>query len=205
MTILAGSALVAFAYAKYKPSPQFFNGKIVILAGGSRGLGLEIARRLRGEGASVALLARDAEELDRAKAALRQGPGKGEVFTAVCDATSKEEIKTAVAAVAAHFGHVDVLMNVAGTIQVGPLENLTPKDFEDTMNLHFWGNFYLMWETLPLLRGRKGARIVNVSSIGGQIAIPHLAPYSASKFALVGVSTALGVELAREGVKETAV
>ena len=151
------------------------------------------------------MLARDAEELDRAKAELLKGKGKGEVFTTTCDATNKEEIKTAVANVAEHFGHVDALFNVAGIIQVGPLENLLPEDFEETMKLHFWGSFYLMWETLPLLRGRKGARIVNVSSIGGKIAIPHLAPYSASKFALVGLSSALGVELAREGVKVTTV
>ena len=205
LTLLAGSGLVAFAYAKYKPNPRFFEGKAVILAGGSRGLGLEIARLLHKEGASLALLARDAEELEHAKADLAEGDGKGEVFTVTCDATNKEEIRTAVASVAARFGHVDVLINVAGMIQVGPLENLTPKDFEDTMNLHFWGNFYLMWETLPLLRGRQGARIVNIASIGGKIAIPHLAPYSASKFALVGLSSALGVELAREGIKVTTV
>ena len=140
-----------------------------------------------------------------AKAELAKGKGKGEVFTAPCDLTKPPEIKATVASVAAHFGHVDVLINVAGIIQVGPLDNLLPEDFEETMNLHFWGNFHLMWETLPLLRGRKGARIVNIASIGGKIAIPHLAPYSASKFALVGLSNALGVELAREGVKVTTV
>ena len=205
LTLLAGAGLGLIAYAKIKPNYQFFDGKVVLLTGGSRGLGLEIARRLHKEGALLALVARDAAELAEAAAELAKGPGQGGVFTATCDLTKAEEIKTTVATVAAHFGHVDVLINVAGVIQVGPLENLTPADFEETMNLHFWGNFHMMWETLPLLRGRKGARIVNIASIGGKIAIPHLAPYSASKFALVGLSNALGVELAREGVKVTTV
>ncbi len=73
------------------------------------------------------------------------------------------------------------------------------------MNLHFWGNFHLMWESLPHLRRSQAARIVNVASIGGRVAVPHLAPYSASKFALVGLSEALGVELAREGIRVTTV
>ena len=204
-TLLASSGLIAFAYAKYKPNQKFFEGKVVILTGGSRGLGLEIARRLHDEGASLALVARDAEELAVAQTELAKGKGKGEVFTATCDLGKAEDIKATVGKVAAHFGHVDVLINVAGIIQVGPVENMTPEDFEETMNLHFWGNFHMIWETLPLLRGRQGARIVNIASIGGKIALPHLAPYSASKFALVGLSSALGVELAREGVKVTTV
>lgn len=204
-TLLASVALVGFAYAKAKRNPRFFAGKVVIVTGGSRGLGLEIARRLHGEGASLALIARDAEELERAKGELTGRAGQGEVLTVTCDLSRLEEIKQTVATVAKHFGRVDVLINVAGIIQVGPLGNLLPEDFAETMNLHFWGNFHMMWETLPLLRGRKGARIVNVASIGGKIAIPHLAPYSASKFALVGLSNALGVELAREGVRVTTV
>ena len=205
LTLLASAGLALFAYAKYKPNGRFFEGKVIILTGGSRGLGLEIARRLHKEGAVLALVARDAEELAAAKADLLARGGKGEVFTTTCDLAKPEEIKASVGTIAAHFGHVDVLINVAGIIQVGPLDNLLPQDFEETMNLHFWGNFHMIWETLPLLRGRKGARIVNIASIGGKIAIPHLAPYSASKFALVGLSNALGVELARDGVKVTTV
>ena len=205
LTIFAGSALCALAYTKIKPNYRFFDGKVVLLTGGSRGLGLEIARRLHAEGVSLALVARDAKELEEARAELAKGVGKGGVFTATCDLTRPEEIKAVVASVAAHFGHVDVLINVAGIIHVGPLDNLTPQDFEETMNLHFWGNFHMIWETLPLLRGRKGARIVNIASIGGKITVPHLAPYCASKFALVGLSNALGVELASDGVKVTTV
>ncbi len=205
LVALAGLALAGFAYKKLRRDLQFFEGKIVLISGGSRGLGLEIARQLRAEGATLALLARDPDELARAKADLLGRAGKGEVATLPCDLSRKEEITRTVGAVAERFGGLDVLINNAGIIQVGPLANLTPQDFEETMQIHFWGNFYLMWASLPFLRGRKGARIVNVASIGGKIAIPHLAPYSASKFALVGLSNALGVELAREGVRVTTV
>ena len=201
---LAGLALAGFAYAKLRRDPRFFAGKVVAVTGGSRGLGLCVARRLQKEGASLALLARDADELEEARRELA-GLGGKEILTVPCDVSHPEEIKEAVATIKARFGRLDVLINVAGTIQVGPLANLLPEDFEETMNLHFWGNFHLIWATLPLLRQRRGARIVNVASIGGKIAIPHLAPYSASKFALVGLSNALGIELAAEGIRVTTV
>lgn len=200
----AGLALAGFACVRLRRDPQFFAGKVVVITGGSRGLGLTIARRLQQEGASLALLARNADELEEARREL-SGPGGAAVLAVPCDLSKVGEIKAAVAAVTRRFGRLDVLINVAGTIQVGPLANLLPEDFEETMALHFWGNFHLIWESLPSLRGQKGARIVNVASIGGKIALPHLAPYSASKFALVGLSNALGVELAAEGIRVTTV
>ncbi len=200
---LAGLALAAYGWSQWRRDPLFFAGKVVVITGGSRGLGLVIARRLREEGALLALVARDADELERAR--LDLGVTAGEVLTVPCDLTQLAQIKEAVAAVTRHFGRIDALFNVAGVIQVGPLQNMVPQDFEDEMQLHFWGNFHLVWAALPHLRRRRGARIVNVASIGGKIAIPHLAPYSASKFALIGLSNALGIELAREGIRVTTV
>jgi NAD(P)-dependent dehydrogenase (short-subunit alcohol dehydrogenase family) len=90
-------------------------------------------------------------------------------------------------------------------IQVGPLEHMTVEDFEEAMRVHFWGPLYATLAALPHLRKRETARIVNISSIGGRIAIPHLVPYSASKFALVGLSDGLRSELAKEGIYVTTV
>lgn len=202
---LAGVALAAYGLARLRRNPQFFAGKVVVLSGGSRGLGLVLARQLFAEGASVALLARDAGELARAAAGLAAGNGTGGIFTHPCDLTQPEQIKEAVAAVAARFGRIDVLFNVAGMISVGPLEHLRLEDFEESMRLHFAGHLHMIWAALPHLRKRRDARIVNIASIGGKIAIPHLATYSASKFALVGLSDALRTELAREGIKVSTV
>ena len=197
---LVGLALAAYGWSRWRHDPQFFAGKVVVIAGGSRGLGLVIARRLQAEGANLAILARDVEELDQPRHELG-----GRTLTVPCDLAQPAEIKTAVAVVAQRFGRIDAVFNVAGMIQAGPLQNMLPQDFEEEMQLHFWGNFHVIWETLPFLRRQRGARIVNVASIGGKIAIPHLAPYSASKFALVGLSNALGIELAREGIRVTTV
>jgi NAD(P)-dependent dehydrogenase (short-subunit alcohol dehydrogenase family) len=100
---------------------------------------------------------------------------------------------------------VDVLINNAGVIQVGPLEHMTHEDFENAMATHFWGPLHMMFEAVPSMRRRAFGRIVNISSIGGKVAVPHLAPYSASKFALVGLSDAVRAELDQYGIRVTTV
>ena len=103
------------------------------------------------------------------------------------------------------FGRIDVLINNAGVIQVGPFEETTLEDFEEAMLTHFWGPYYTTTAALPAMRERGEGRIVNISSIGGKVAAPHLLPYSASKFALVGFSQGLRAELMKDGVYVTTV
>ena len=208
---LAGLALVGYGASRLWRDTQFFRDKVVLITGGSRGLGLAIARRLRAEGASLALLARDADELERARQDLLAIPAPngsadpGEVLAVSCDLTQPATIPDAVGAVTRHFGALDVVINNAGIIQAGPLQNMTVEDYERTMQTNFWAAFHLNNAARPHLHGERGARIVNVASIGGRIAVPHLAPYTASKFALVGYSSALATELAREGIRVTTV
>jgi len=104
-----------------------------------------------------------------------------------------------------HYGGVDVLINNAGVIQVGPVEVMTLADYEEAMKTHFWGPLYATLAVLPSMRRRGRGRIVNISSIGGKIGVPHLVPYSASKFALVGLSEGLRAELAKDGIVVTTV
>jgi short-subunit dehydrogenase len=110
-----------------------------------------------------------------------------------------------VAAVNSRFGNIDVLVNNAGVIQVGPLEVMTSDDFERAMQAHFWGPLNTIMAVLPAMRQRKSGRIVNISSIGGKVSVPHLVPYSASKFALVGLSKGLCAELMKDGIAVTTV
>lgn len=180
-----------------------FADKTVIISGGSRGLGLVLARQLCQEGAKVVLLARDQNELARAKSDLN-GRG-GEVLTLQCDVSDSAQINAAVDEALRRHGRIDVLINNAGIIEVGPLENINREDFERTMAIHFWAPLELIKAVLPSMRARRTGRIVNISSIGGKIAVPHLAPYSASKFALTGLSDALRAELAADGVSVTTV
>ncbi len=203
-----GAALgigVITAYTAWgKPKNKYdFQGKTVLITGGSRGLGLVLARRFASEGAKIAVCARDGEELERAKKDLETCGA--EVLTAVCDVRNQNEVEQMVEAVCSHYGQIDVLVNNAGVIQVGPLEVQTKKDFEDALNVHFWGAYHTMSAVIPQMKKRGAGKIVNISSIGGKMNVPHLAPYCASKFALVGLSGAMRVELAKDNIDVTTV
>jgi NAD(P)-dependent dehydrogenase (short-subunit alcohol dehydrogenase family) len=180
-----------------------FKDKVVLITGGSRGLGLVLAREFAEHGARIAICARDAAELAAAKEDLEARGA--EVFDALCDVTDSEEINHLVGDVCMRFGQIDVLVNNAGIIQVGPLAAQTEQDFEDSMAIHFWAPYRMIQTVLPIMRGAGAGRIINIASIGGKIAVPHLAPYCAGKFALVGLSSALRVELAKENIFVTTV
>src|SRR5881396_1285805 len=177
--------------------------KVVVITGGSRGLGLVLARYVCARGGNVALIARDPEELARAKADL--APRGGKVLTIECDLLDTGKIQSAVRQIIDRFGKIDILINNAGIIEVGPLEHMMPEDFERAMRLHFWAPFELISQIVPEMRIWGGGRIVNISSIGGKVAVPHMAPYSASKFALTGFSDAIRAELARDNIYVTTV
>jgi NAD(P)-dependent dehydrogenase (short-subunit alcohol dehydrogenase family) len=180
-----------------------FTDSVVVITGGSRGLGLAIARELAQEGARLVLLARDAGELARARSALAGQAGT--VHAIACDVSQAEQVERAMAEVVERFARIDVLINSAGIMQFGPLEHLTQGDFEAAMDVHLWGPFHTMMAALPSMHRQGGGRIVNVSSVGGVLALPHAAPYSTSKFALVGLSDALRAELARRNIFVTTV
>src|SRR5437762_6185933 len=179
--------------------------KVAVITGGSRGLGLVLARDICAQGGSVALIARDREELARAKADLARRGGAPNAFGVQCDLLDAAQIEAAVRQIIDRFGKIDILINNAGIIEVGPLEHMTREDFERAMKLHFWAPFELIMQIIPEMRRRGGGRIVNIASIGGKIAVPHMAPYTASKFALVGLSDALRAELACENIFVTTV
>lgn len=177
--------------------------KTVLITGGSRGLGLVMAREFANEGARLAICARDDEELERARVDLERFGVDVMVFR--CDIRNRQEVADMIAAVSNRFGQIDVLVNNAGVIQVGPIEVMTHEDFELAMQAHFWGPVNTILAVLPLMRQRKEGRIVNISSIGGKVSVPHLVPYSASKFALVGLSKGLRAELMKDGIVVTTV
>ena len=179
-----------------------FAGRVVVITGGSRGLGLVLARQLAAEGARLCLLARDEAELARAA---EQFPPGLDVMTVRCDIRRRADVRAAVDTILERCSVIDILINNAGVIQVGPLEHMTADDFENAMATHFWGPLNLMFETVPAMRRRGFGRIVNITSIGGRIAVPHLAPYCASKFALVGLSDAVRTELDQYGIRVTTV
>lgn len=177
--------------------------KVVLITGGSRGLGLVLARQFAAEGAKIAICARDLEELELASEDLKQRGA--DVFYAPCDLQNKAEIGQMVNAVRMEFGQIDILVNNAGIIQVTPVEHAAEADYIEAMNTHFWASYHTTQEVLPEMKERGSGRIVNITSIGGKVAFPHLLPYAASKFALVGYSEGLRGELLKDGIYVTTI
>jgi NAD(P)-dependent dehydrogenase (short-subunit alcohol dehydrogenase family) len=178
-------------------------GRVVLITGGSRGLGLVLAREFAKAGARVAVCARSDRELERVR---EEFADNGWPLVAVaCDVGVRAEVGRAVDTIREALGDVEILVNNAGTILVGPAENQELDAFEDAMQTHFWGPYYTTNAVVGAMKAKKFGRIVNIASIGGKIAFPHLLPYSTSKFALVGYSEGLRAELAKHDVFVTTV
>ncbi|MDQ3426598.1 MAG: SDR family NAD(P)-dependent oxidoreductase [Gemmatimonadota bacterium] len=206
LALLAGGSLgIAFAATRGLRARESYSldGRAVLITGGSRGLGLLLAREAAAEGARVAICGRDPNSLERARLALsRIG---AEVVAVPCDVADRDSVRHLVRTVQQRLGPLDVLINNAGVIEVGPAEAMSVSDYEEAMATNFWGMLYPTLEVLPDMRARGSGRIVNITSIGGKLGIPHLLPYSASKFAAVGFSQGLRAEVARDGIKVVSV
>jgi NAD(P)-dependent dehydrogenase (short-subunit alcohol dehydrogenase family) len=165
------------------------------------GLGLVLSRQLVAAGARVALCARTEADVRTAAEELRQRGGR--VLGMVCDVRDRGQVNSLVATTEAEFGPVDCLFNVAGIMQVGPLDEMTVDDFREAMEINCWGPLHTTLAVLPTMRRRRFGRIVNVASVGGKRAVPHMLPYDTSKFAVVGLSTGLRTELMQHGIYVT--
>jgi short-subunit dehydrogenase len=178
-----------------------------VITGGSRGLGLALAREFGAAGARLVLCARGAGELEEAKATLvREGCARSEdVFVVEADLAKREDCERVIAAATERFGAVDVLVNNAGIIQVGPVEDQRVESFEDAMRVNYFAMVYATKAVMPQMLARGRGRIVNIASVGGKVAVPHMLPYTASKFAVVGFSQGLNAELRGKGVRVTTV
>jgi len=179
------------------------SGEVALITGGSRGLGLALAHEFGALGCKLALCARDAEELAWARDELEKSGH--ECHAVVCDVGDEAQVEQMVRDVEQHYGRIDILVNNAGVIQVGPLENQTLADFQEAMDVMFWGTVYPTLAVLPQMFRQGAGRIVNITSIGGRMAVPHLLPYTCAKFAAVGFSEGLHAEVKKDGITVTTV
>lgn len=204
ITAIVSAAAAGLAFLQYRRNRIgcTFAERVVVITGASRGLGLMLAREFGRHGARLAICSRDEDALQRAKRDL-EACGF-DVFAQACDVRRSSEVRAFFDAVRAHYGSIDVLVNNAGTISVGPTAVMTDDDYRDALQTHFWGPHDATQAALPTLKESHG-RIVNVVSIGGLVAVPHLLPYSVSKFALLGYSYGLRAELAGSGVSVTTI
>ncbi|HEY2471826.1 MAG TPA: SDR family NAD(P)-dependent oxidoreductase [Terracidiphilus sp.] len=187
---------------------QWARGKVVVITGGSRGLGLALAEEFGRRGARLVLAARNETDLSNARAQLiERGAIRSadDALISAVDLRKPEDAERLMEEANRRFGRVDVLINNAGVITVGPVENQTLEQFRNAMESNFFSGLHCTLAVLPqMLRRREGA-IANITSIGGRIAVPHLLPYIASKFAAVGFSEGLGMELRSKGIRVTTI
>ncbi len=200
--VAAGAGLVLLSRKLWQPLLKL-EGQVVLITGGSRGLGLAMAEEFARHGARLVVCARDERELERAEAILSETGA--EVMALRCDLTDRNQVLNMVKQVTTRFGRIDILVNNAGIISTGPLQTLSIEDFEMSMNNIYWTTFNTTMAVLPQMMEHRNGRIVNISSIGGLVSVPHLLTYASAKFAVTGFSEGLRAELAKEGIKVTTV
>ena len=196
------TALAAYGCAR-RLGQRRLRGKVVLITGSSRGLGLALAEEFGKRGAKLILTAQNPWELERAKESLvGRGlvTGADDVLVIPADLRQAGEAQSVVDKATEEFGRIDVLVNNAGIITVGPVENQTIEDFHDVMETNFFTGVHCALAVVPQMLRRRSGTIVNIASIGGKVAVPHLLPYTASKFAAVGFSQGLHAELRSKGV-----
>lgn len=197
---LLSSAALLFLWTR-RSRPTEWRGRVAVVTGGARGLGFALARQLADAGAIVWLVSRSPDQLARAVA--RLGSGGREVHAHIADITNPDDCAGIIDTVTRRHGRLDVLVNNAGVISAMPFDNAQVDDFATSLATHFWGPLHLIRAALPWLRQAGPGHIINISSIGGRVGVPHLSPYAAGKFALTGLSQALRAELAATGVVVT--
>jgi len=186
-----------------RPSPIDLSGQVVLITGSSRGLGFILARELAHQGCDIVICARDPDEVEQVRAELSKI--RAGILAVPCDVSDQQQVTQLVDAATERFGRIDILINNAGVIQASSLHATTVQDFVDSHATMFWGMLYPTLAVLPQMRTRRSGRIVNITSIGGKVSIPHLLPYSSAKFAATGFSEGLRAELRREGIIVTTI
>jgi NAD(P)-dependent dehydrogenase (short-subunit alcohol dehydrogenase family) len=194
-----GLAVGLAAHAVLRGRDGRLRGQVVLITGGSRGLGLSLARAFAREGCQIAICARDGAELLAAREDLQRLGASA--LALECDVSDRQQVAHMLDEAVRHYGRIDILVNNAGVIQVGPVESMSIDDFDQAMRIMFWGTVYPTMALLPHMAERGSGRIVNITSIGGKLAVPHLLPYTCAKFAAVGFSEGLRAEMAGKGVK----
>lgn len=203
LTFLAASIGLIALGRRFLQKKLDIQDKVVLITGGSRGLGLAIAEEFAAQGAKLVLCARNKQELQQAQEHFL--PSTTEVLTVPCDVTDPAQVQQLVEKAVNRFRQIDILVNNAGIISAGPLRAMTREDFKESMDVIFWGTFNTTMAVLPHMLERKQGSIVNIASIGGKVSVPHLLSYSSAKFAVVGFSEGLRAELARDGIRVTTI
>ena len=173
------------------------------MTGAAKGQGLAAARRFSEEGAAVALADIDARSLEHAAAEI--GQAGGEVVSVAGDISAASTADALVRAASAAFGRIDVLLNNAGIAVANTVEEYSAEEFDRLMRVNCLAQLLTIQGVLPHMRRQGGGSIINVASVGALVALPHLAVYSASKAAVLGLTRGVAYECADDGIRCNAI
>ena len=179
---------------------QSLRGKVAFVTGGSKGIGLAIARALVADGVKVAITGRDAARLSAARPSI-EAAGPGSVETLQADVRRYDEVQAAIAATVARFGGLDVLVNNAGVGIFAPVASMTRDEWLEVIDTNLTGVFNACHAALPHLRNRRGGFIINISSLAGKNPFVDGAAYCASKAGLNAFSEALMQEVRYDDIR----
>ena len=180
-----------------------FKDKVIVITGASSGIGEASAEEFAKRGANIVLVARRKDKLEKVEKSLTKYPVK--ILSLICDVSEKEQVKKMVEKVLETFPQVDVLINNAGFVIYGKVEELSIEDVESQMQTNYFGTIYCTKLFLPHFLKQNSGHIVNVASVGGSFGVPGIATYCATKFALLGFSEGLHHELHETNVGVTVV
>lgn len=180
---------------------EMLASKVALVTGGSKGIGLEIARILLGAGASVVICGRSASALANAEAALSADFGADRVLAVQADVGKLEDVRVLAAELKSRFGKLDILVNNAGIGVFKSVENLTPDEWRTMLDTNLSGVYYCCHETMPLLKAAGKSFVINIGSLAGRNAFAGGSGYNASKFGLIGFSEAMMMDHRHDGIR----
>ncbi len=178
---------------------------MALVTGGTKGIGLAIARKLLAEGAQVAICGRDGQALEASRGALGAEFGEERVLGLQADVSQLDAVKALVAGVSERFGRLDILVNNAGLGVFRSVGDLSPEEWHAMLDTNLSGVYYCCHEALPLLKAAGRSFIINIGSLAGRNAFAGGAGYNATKFGLLGFSEALMLDHRYDGVRVSCV
>lgn len=178
------------------------NGKVALVTGAGKGIGKAVALALAAEGVQVGLMARTAQDIQAVAEDIRKTGGKAAFATA--DVSNRMDVEAAVEKIRHELGPIDILVNNAGTATFGNFLDLAPEVWENQIKVNVFGVYYATRAVLPHMIERKTGDIINISSTAGKSGSPLTSAYSASKFAVFGLSESLMQEVRKHNIRVTA-
>jgi NAD(P)-dependent dehydrogenase (short-subunit alcohol dehydrogenase family) len=179
------------------------DGKVAVVTGGSRGLGRAIADALASAGADVAISARQRQSAERMAEDISEATGR-KTLAIAANVTVRHDVEQMMETVLSALGRIDILVNNAGVNIRGPIEQLSEDDWDTVVDTNLKGPWLCCRAVAPVLKAQKWGRVINVSSMLGEISMPGRTPYASSKGGLTLLTKTLALEWAKDGINVNA-